>query len=194
MKSISIDEYLKTHQDPGFKEGLFNNILSEMQVIHAQNYVIKDFSLENINTDENQKITFKKISAVEQKYLSDNINMDNLKYLMLMLSSFLNITEYDEIKNKLKENGNITTSEVAELYFRNREFLPDFVHEKFGQSKTNSQSSMSKGGKQYTKSNGKSILGDENRPNGFVSLIIFPALMIYFFLMVALVYWILVLK
>lgn len=194
MKNMNIGEYLQTHNESGFKENLFDNMLNELQMIHSQKYVINDFSLKNITIDENQKIAFKKITTVEQKDLADGIKKDNLKYLTLMLSSFLNITENEDIKNKLKANSMITTNDVAELYFRNRTILPEFVHEKFGQTKTNSQNAISKGGKQYVKSSGKSILSDDRQPNGFISLVIFPALIIYFFLMVALVYWILALK
>lgn len=203
LEKVSVKEYLKNFKSPSDIEALFDDILEKKNESHDKNIIIGNFTTDNIYIDSTGNLGFNKTLVVNEYNIEKLKQEDDTKFLILLINACLGRTEDNEIKDKLKEGAIVTDENYDQINFVDKKFLPliaSFTHKIKNNQKNNNQindnqettNNVNKG-KTKVYSNGKSILND-NIPNGFISLVIFPFIMLYLVLMVALLYWIMVLK
>ncbi len=205
-KKVSINfENYKTPEDI---EKLFTEIAKQMKNYHNKNFIIGDFTTDNIYIGDDEKLGFNHTIGFKEHPEPEQEN-DGYKYLILLMSAYLQKTEDKEIKDKLKENSKLNMDDVIDFYSHNKKNLPKFrkfysiintssKNEEVNDNESNNQNNnKSKGieNKSLVKSNGHSLVpNDKFKPNGFVTLFVFPFVMIYLFLILALLYWMIVLN
>lgn len=201
LEKVSIKEYLKSFKNPSDIEVLFEDILEKKNEAHDKNIVIRDFTTDNIYIDNTGNLGFNKTLEANEYNIEKLKQEDDTKFLILLINSCLGRTEDEEIKNKLKEGAIVTEENYDQINYVDKKFLP-LIASFTNKIKNNQKNIDQINGNQETTnvmsktkvySNGKSILKD-NIPNGFISLVVFPFIMLYLVLMVALIYWIMVLK
>ena len=98
--------------------------------------------------------------------------------------------------------------DVIDFYSHNKKSLPPFrklrsiINEAYNtenfndnenNNNQNNNQSKSVGNRSLVKTNGHSLI-PKDKPNGFVTLFVFPFVMIYLFLILALLYWMIVIQ
>ena len=200
-KKISIKKYLEVYKTKEDIEILFKDIAEQMEQYHNEGIAIGDFTTDNLYIGEDGNLGFYNISGFQENKEQEN---DNCKYLILLMSAYLKTTEQEDVKEKLKENSKLLMDDVIDFYSKNKNNLPPFkeIHSIASNSSNGEElggkgNSESKGtnSKSLVKSNGHSLVPkDKYKPNAFVSLFVFPFVMISMFLILALLYWMIVLK
>ena len=184
-----------------YNEDSYNlkNIYAKILEYHNNNQVIGDLRPSNILANSNGEIEFIELSS-RIKNNQEEQNKDIFKFFILAVAYYTNTTK--EIEYLLKEDSNITDEDVKRIYRGHtklykdiRKITQDYENELNNKQKDSTDASNKNvTSKKLTKNNGHPTGVELNKPNAFISMILFPFVTIYLFFILALLYWMIVLS
>lgn len=194
-RKINIKEYLKHYNDDKSMEGLLEDIENQLQQNHNNHTIIGDLNVENIYINNLGELNFNNKKENVSDF-SDEILKDELKYRILLIAICTNNIENPSVKNKLRENSDVSIEDVAKFYRRVENKLPLFAKNKIRNNHGANK------GHQKIYSTGKYSSEEEPieennlpfKPNAFITTVVFPFVFFYIVFMVALLYWMIVLS
>ncbi len=211
--AISLDEWLQFNGDTEKRRNLFINMSSSLKYIHSRGYYVSSFLPTDIDVldDTHSQVRFKELGVMPDDYsvktdivrqnifdtafLQIGIYTDCLPYLKKdflinnfdEFSTFLPSTDISYYKGVVQRGANVYLVDFCnELRKKELSTLGESLgaNNNFSSNPGNIGQSNSKGNKMLTKSNGKSILSDDDynsiynfnqkKDAAFVSFLLIP--------------------
>lgn len=215
---MNLEEYLRGHKETEELQQLYNNMSLSLKDIHEKGWHIKtchfkEFS-QNVMVDGvKNKIIFNSnlLEPINSKWRNQFINNDILNLAVLSVGIYADcigpITVNTLINNFSLFESYIPSEDVnyynnlfdikrnnTSNFINNYQYYSDFRGGGIEKRSNNPSSENSKSLSLTTPYYKGEDSNNQQNPNAFVSLFLFPAIIFYFFLMFGITYWILVIR